>query len=168
MLSDDLTSKAANRGSVASLGGVVRRHRRTLVAGVLLALVVGLAAHLLHVGNHATHGSGLSSSIYHWLRDSALAIPLATLIVVAINDFTRSWSVARRFTARLRWGLILGLGYAFALIPGGMAHGRLFPAEAHTGDAFKHALSDAVAHDAVQADAALPSDAAVADLEGDY
>ncbi|HEY5684393.1 MAG TPA: hypothetical protein VIY70_03380, partial [Acidimicrobiia bacterium] len=115
--------------------------RLTLIYAAVLALTVGLAAHLLHVGHHADAGGGW----FHWLRDSALAIPLAALVLWAVNDVSSSLRARRPLVARVRWALMAGLGYSIALVPGGMAHAKLFPAEHHGGSALLHALSDAVA-----------------------
>jgi hypothetical protein len=79
----------------------------------------------------------------HWARDSLFAIPLAALVIGGVNLATRGlWSGG--FVARLHWALLVGLGYSIALVPGGIGHGRLFPAERHAGEELAHALNDAI------------------------
>ncbi|MDH3301665.1 MAG: Ig-like domain-containing protein [Acidimicrobiia bacterium] len=112
-----------------------------MAAALFVALTVGLVAHVLHVGHHAVAMNGL----FHWLRDALLAVPLALAVVCVVNRRVRSWTLARGSLARVRWALMVGLGYAAVLIPGGLAHALLFPAEHHSGAPLPHAVSDALA-----------------------
>ncbi|NIR41421.1 MAG: hypothetical protein GWO22_37520, partial [Actinobacteria bacterium] len=96
------------------------------------------------MGHHAGHGAGSMSGMLHWLRDAVLAIPVAALVVVAANGLIGRRPQLSRFLGRLRWGLLVGIGYAAVLIPGGLAHGFLFPAE-RSEQALIHAVADAVA-----------------------
>jgi hypothetical protein len=127
-------------------GTTEESHRlHSLGYAIILALAVGLTAHVLHVGHHADHGGGIISGWGHWLRDSVLAVPLAGLVVFSANLLDRLRPLRRRFFARARWALVAGLGYSFLLIPGGLAHGLFFPDERHSGNALLHAISDAIA-----------------------
>jgi hypothetical protein len=121
------------------------RRRRILLAATVLALSVGVTAHVLHVGQHAGHEMNVLDGALHWLRDSILAIPLAALVVVAGDLITRLGATTRPTTRRMLWASLVGLGYSLALIPGGLAHGILFPAERHDVGAVLHAVSDAAA-----------------------
>jgi hypothetical protein len=49
-----------------------------LAIGTTLALEAGLAAHLLHVGEHTGHGG--IGDVSHWLPDSALAVPAGSAV----------------------------------------------------------------------------------------
>ena len=110
---------------------------------MILALSVGFVAHRVHVGGHVDHSDSWFAGLDHWARDSLTAIPLALLVIAGVN-FATSGLWSRGFASRLHWALLVGLGYSIALVPGGIAHGRLFPAERHAGEELAHALNDAI------------------------
>ena len=68
--------------------GFFRATSRFVIGAFIVALSGGLAAHLLHVGNHAGHDAGLSTGIYHWLRDSLFAVPVAVLVIFFVGEIT--------------------------------------------------------------------------------
>jgi hypothetical protein len=95
----------------------------------------------MHTGQHEAHEVG---ALFHWLRDAALAIPLAAAAV-----YFGSLLVDGRVlgtTDRLVWALGTALFYALVTIPGNLAHGALFGAEhAVGGNVVPHLLRDAAA-----------------------
>ncbi len=116
-----------------------RRWPKTLALGVYLALGVGLVLHLLHVGQHEAHEVG---ALFHWLRDSVLAIPLA-VVAVALGALLVDRKEPDN-ADRVLWALVTSFIYALATIPGNLAHAYLFGAEhAQSGSVVSHLVRDA-------------------------
>ncbi len=107
--------------------------RRGTVQAVLVSLLAIGALQVLHRHQAEAHELPL---LLHWLRDAALALPLALAAVAAA-------SASRRWTA---WSSALVGGGVFALLsaPAGQVHERLFVAEhAHEGSGgLAHAAAD--------------------------
>jgi hypothetical protein len=120
----------------ASAGAAFRLLPGRVVAyGWLLAAVPIALLQLVHAGVHEHHEL---PPVLHWLRDTALAVPLAAVAVV----------VAALLVARLRptepgeraslttmalWGVLAALLFAALSIPGNQMHGLLFGAEEEEG-----------------------------------
>src|SRR3954462_8830408 len=139
-----LTSRPSSIRILPSLDRAGRAVRAVLAAGILQAFGVGLVVHLLHTGQHEAHEL---SPVLHWLRDSALAVPLsvaALAVGVAVVQRTATWASlpARGTLAQVLWSLTGALAYAAISVPGNLAHARLFGAE-HAGMApLAHAVHD--------------------------
>jgi hypothetical protein len=125
-----------------------KAYRFLLLAGVLQVFGVGLALHLMHRG---AHEAVPIDPTLHWLRDSALAAPLAVAVLVAATLLARRVleRPGRRsrtaFQAGARWALAGSTAYALAIIPAGAVHARLFGAEHHAGAPVVHAVNEASA-----------------------
>ncbi len=130
--------------SVLRLGGAATQVARTGIIALVLAFLVGLFLHIVHLGQHEQHEIG---SIFHWLRDSALAFPIALLVVVAAGPVSRrllpTAAIASRGRVWITWTGVTAILYALASIPGNFVHGKLFGAEHAHGSFLSHALRDA-------------------------
>jgi tellurite resistance protein TehA-like permease len=134
-----MTADRAARGGLRTADGGGAGFRllpgRTVAYAWLLAAVPIALLQLVHAGVHEHHEL---PPVLHWLRDTALAVPLAAVAVV----------VAALLVARLRptepgeraslstmalWGVLAALLFAALSIPGNQMHGLLFGAEEEEG-----------------------------------
>ena len=98
--------------------------KRTALSAVILAFGAGLALHVVHSGQHEHHDI---NPILHWLRDSALAVPVALIVVIAATVLAgREGSFVRRASS---WSGLGAASYALASVPAALAHAALFGAE---------------------------------------
>ena len=112
--------------------------RRWTLQAVLVSLLVLAALQVLHRHQAEAHELPL---LLHWLRDAALAFPLA-LVAVVIAD--RTAAVLRGQQAQWSAALVGGAMFAVSSVPAGEVHSRLFVAEhAHeTSGVLTHAAAD--------------------------
>jgi hypothetical protein len=107
--------------SVAPMTTFSRPDERYLLTSGLLAFsVVGFEQVL-----HTTSGLALYQAM-HWISDSLLALPLATL-AVWLGSVLANWrGIGRRRTADLMTrAMIIALIFAVLLIPGGLIHEQI-------------------------------------------
>lgn len=130
-----MSSPRAAKRSDRSLGAVW--------AGIALAFGTGVVLHVVHAGHHEARAPG---AVLHWLRDSALAVPLAigavALAAVAIRRLTWTEGIRPRRAGRVLEVTLAATLFALLSIPGNAAHARLFGA-ASEGPFAVHAARDA-------------------------
>jgi hypothetical protein len=102
-------------------------------AGLIQAFAVGLVLHRLHSDPASAHEVTYVPPVLHWLRDSALAAPLAVLLLFIATSVARRLSTtgARPGDGVAAHALWAGLGaaaYAAASVPAALVHARLFGA----------------------------------------
>lgn len=123
--------------------------RRVALIGLVQAFFVGWILHRLHSDPSESHEIAFIDPRLHWLRDAALATPLAILFLLTATYLTERalWRRSIDFnTARVRvaWAAAGALAYALASFPGSIIHSWLFLA-GHTDSAFlAHLLGEAV------------------------
>src|SRR4051812_46342306 len=110
---------AARMARGAREGAEWLRRGRGFGAAACLTLGVGLAVHFADAGQHAAHSL---PPVLHWLRDSALALPLALLALwamrVTVAHASASPLLRDRRAAAVAVGANLGaLAFALASIP---------------------------------------------------
>jgi uncharacterized membrane protein YhaH (DUF805 family) len=120
---------------------------RTVLTSWLVAGSVILAVQQTHRDLHEVHEL---SPLLHWLRDSALAVPLAALSILVAGSVVRRFRDARIEGAssslpwRLLYAVLAAVGFAVLSIPGNELHAQLFAAEhPETLGWLEHALRDA-------------------------
>lgn len=123
--------------------------RRVALIGLLQASFVGWILHRLHSDPNESHEIAFIDPRLHWLRDAALATPLAILFLLTATYLTQR-ALSRRCIdfnssrARVAWAAAGGLAYALASFPGSIIHSWLFLA-GHTDSSFvAHSLGEAV------------------------
>ena len=133
--------------------------RRVALAGATQASAAVLVLVLLHTGGTAAafpvgHGAASATAtadlppLVHWLRDAALAAPLAIVTLAAATLLTQLVVRRGRLDARsgrtgALWAGLGALCFAVAMIPAGYLHGQLF-GEIHPGVApLAHGVSEA-------------------------
>lgn len=111
---------------------------------LMAAAAIGLL-NQLHVDLHEHHDL---PPIVHWLRDAALAVPLAAIAVVAAVLVVRARAAGSGradgspVASRLAWAALAAFLFALLSIPGIQLHGLLFGAEAEAGGWLEDALKD--------------------------
>lgn len=113
-------------------------------AGMTMALGVGAVLHLVHTGHHEERAPG---PVLHWLRDSALALPLAVVAVAVATALLQrvfAWidDGRPRPASRVLQVTLAAMMFAAFSVPANAAHARLFGAESE-GSFAVHALRDA-------------------------
>jgi FtsP/CotA-like multicopper oxidase with cupredoxin domain len=129
------------RGTAGGLLARMLPSGRSAAVALALTLWVGAVLQLAHAGQHERHEL---SPVLHWLRDSALAYPVALLAAVfALHSGRRllAW-------AQLPLGGVLqsgatavlgGVAFALLSVPGSLVHGALFGASHEGMTAGRHA-----------------------------
>jgi hypothetical protein len=110
----------------------------------MAAAAIGVL-NLLHADLHEHHEL---PPLVHWLRDGALAVPLAAIAVVGAALVVRPRASGPRraddssIAPRLAWAVLASLAFAVLSIPGIQLHGLLFGAEEEAGGWLHDALKD--------------------------
>ncbi len=138
---------------------------RVVVYAWLLAAVPIALLQLVHAGVHEHHEL---PPVLHWLRDTALAVPLAAVAVVVaalLVSRLRPTEPGGRasLTTMALWGALAALLFAALSIPGNQMHGLLFGAEEEEGVSL---LNDLAADALYALEAALLVIAPIALLAG--
>ena len=136
----------------AGTSGVTRMGRPSVeqVAGFiacswLMAAAAIAVLNLLHADLHEHRELPL---LVHWLRDAALAVPMAAIAIAAAAlivraRFTSSGGESGRSSAGpLAWAVLAAVTFAVLSIPGIQLHGLLFGAEVEAGGWLADALKD--------------------------
>jgi hypothetical protein len=105
---------------------------RVIALAVAQAFVVGWVLHLAHSDPAEAHEAIYVDPALHYLRDSALAVPLTFLALCVATAAARRlgpWlGDPEGVRARAGWALLGAVAYAVAVIPGTFVHDRLFAA----------------------------------------
>ncbi len=117
---------------------------RVVAYSWLMALAAIGLLNLLHADLHEHHDL---PPLVHWLRDAALAVPLAAIAVLGAAFLVRARTFRPRgggvssIPTRLAWAVFASTFFAILSIPGIQLHGLLFGAEEESvgwlADAFK-------------------------------
>ena len=103
-----------------------------LAAGLVQAFAVGLVLHRLHDDPAEAHEARYVAPVLHWLRDSALAAPMAVALLLLATLAARRLSGgtprANSLGPRLVWAGLGAVAYAAASVPAALVHSRLFGA----------------------------------------
>lgn len=111
---------------------------------LMAAAAIGVL-NLLHADLHEHRDLPL---LAHWLRDAALAVPMAAIAIVAAALIVRSrltssgGETGRSNAGPLAWALLAAIFFAVLSIPGIQLHGLLFGAEEEAGGWLQDALKD--------------------------
>ena len=62
--------------------------RKAALTGVALAFWTGYVLHILHKDEHEAQPI---APLLHWLRDSALAVPIAVVTLLLVTALARVW-----------------------------------------------------------------------------
>jgi hypothetical protein len=111
---------------------------------LMAAAAIGLL-NLLHADLHEHHDP---PPLVHWLRDAALAVPLAAIAVVCAALLVQARASGARtaghrsIPSRLAWVVLTSFAFAVLSIPGIQLHGLLFGAEIESVGWLQDALTD--------------------------
>ena len=106
---------------------------KTVGLASCLALVSSIMLHILHANEHEVVAIPV---VLYWLRDIALALPMALAAILLLTPLTRVWlkrgGLASSGTlARLSWAFLAAFGYTLMSIPGIAMHLWLLGAARH-------------------------------------
>jgi hypothetical protein len=111
----------------------------------LAALAVVGVLNLLHANLHEHRDL---PQVVHWLRDAALAVPLAAGAVIAAALVVRARAAGREpaagssFGPRIGWAVLAALLFALLCVPGIQVHGFVFGAGEPAVGLVEHALTE--------------------------
>lgn len=111
---------------------------------LIAAAAIGLL-NLLHADLHEHHDL---PPLVHWLRDAALAVPLAAIAVLGAALVVRARASGPRraggssIPSRLAWAILASTAFAILSIPGIQLHALLFGAEEEAVGWLEDALKD--------------------------
>lgn len=113
-------------------------------------LVAGLPIAALQLAHAGVHERNELPPLLHWLRDTALAVPVAALAVIVaalVVMRVRGAGTGERasLAAATSLGFLAAAMFAVLAVPLAQVHGALFGADAETGmTPLQHALTEAV------------------------
>lgn len=128
-----------------------RGQASALNPGLLVAyswLIATAAIGVLNLLHANLHEHKELPPIAHWLRDAALAVPLAAIAVVCAALLVRARASGSRSTghpsipSRLAWAVLASTFFAILSIPGIQLHALLFGAEEESVGWLEDALKD--------------------------
>ena len=111
---------------------------------LMAAAAIGVL-NLLHADLHEHHDL---PPLVHWLRDAALAVPLAAIAVLGAALVVRARASGPRraggssIPSRLAWAILASTAFAILSIPGIQLHALLFGAEEESVGWLEDALKD--------------------------
>ncbi len=119
-----------------------------LAAGLVQAFAVGLVLHRLHDDPAEAHEARYVTPFLHWLRDSALAAPMAVALLLLATVAARRLSGGAPRTSglgpRLLWAGLGAMAYAAASVPAALVHSRLFGAGHEESSLLLHSAEEAI------------------------